>query len=90
MFWIVINGKFRDVKKMHNSSHIKHNYISGQHCYSKCHDEERVTIVSHNLKFYVLIMESLSIDLCASFNEDGPSLPNVVFFISMNCQVDKK
>ncbi len=46
--------------------------------------------VFHNFKFYLMITKSLFIDLCDFFDEDGPSLPNVVIHNSTNLQANKK
>ncbi len=40
--------------------------------------KEKSNLVSHNLKFFIPMAESTFINLCDSFEEDGPSLPNVV------------
>ncbi len=52
--------------------------------------KEEPIVVFHNLKFYVMIAKSLFIDLCDFSNEDDPSLPDVVVYVSMNLWIDEK
>jgi hypothetical protein len=52
--------------------------------------KEEPTTISHNLKFFILIVESSFIDLYDSFDEDGPSLFDVVVPISVNSQPIEK
>jgi hypothetical protein len=52
--------------------------------------KEKPTIISHNLKFFILIVESSFIDLYDSSDEDGPSLFDVVVPISVNSQPIEK
>jgi hypothetical protein len=48
--------------------------------------EEKPIVISHNLKFSILIVESLFIDLCDSFDKNNLSPPNVY----VNSQANKK
>jgi hypothetical protein len=40
--------------------------------------KEKPILISHDSKFYVPMAKSSFIDLCDSFDEDGPSLLDVV------------
>jgi hypothetical protein len=46
--------------------------------------KEEPNLVSHNLKFFISMAESLFIDLCDFFNEDNPSFLDVVVHVYMN------
>jgi len=46
--------------------------------------KEEPNLVSHDSKFFVWMVESSFVDLCASFNEDDPSLLDVVVLLYMN------
>jgi hypothetical protein len=46
--------------------------------------KEEPNPISHDLKFFVLLVESLFIDLCDFSNEDGPSLLDVVVPLCVN------
>jgi hypothetical protein len=48
--------------------------------------EEKPIVISHNLKFSILIVESSFIDLCDSFDKNNLSPPNVY----VNSQANKK
>jgi hypothetical protein len=52
--------------------------------------KEKPIIIFHNSKFSVPIVESLFINFCDSFDEDGPSPPNVVVHVFANPQANKK
>ncbi len=90
VFWIVIDGRYRIVGKnvLNNSQDIVVTWgitasvanIAAENVLMK---EEPIT-VSHNLKFFVSIMQSSFINLCDSFDKDNLSPPDVVVPISMN------
>jgi hypothetical protein len=46
--------------------------------------KEKPNLVSHDLNFYILVVKSSFIDICDSFDENGPSLPDVVVHLCMN------
>ncbi len=50
--------------------------------------KEQSIVIFHNLKFSILIVESSFIDLCDSFDKDGPS-PLDVVLVFVNSQIDK-
>jgi hypothetical protein len=52
--------------------------------------KEEPNLVSHNSKFSISIAKSLLINLCDSFDEDNPSLPDVVVLVSVNTQLAKE
>jgi hypothetical protein len=52
--------------------------------------KEEPIAISHNLKFFVPIVESSFINLCDYSDEDSPSLLDVVVFIFVNLRADKK
>jgi len=96
MFWIVTNGKYRIIdKKMFNNSQdtivtpgivaLVAN-ITAEGILRK----EKPIAIFHDLKFFVSIIKSLFINLCDSFDKNGPSPPNVLILVSMNSQIDKE
>ncbi len=92
MFWTVTNGKYQMVDKnvINNFQYIvvtlgttalMANIVVGGIMM-----EEKPIVISHNLKFSILIVESLFIDLCDSFDKNNLSPPNVY----VNSQANKK
>ncbi len=47
-------------------------------------------MVFHDSKFFVSIVESSFINICDSFEEDGPSPPVVVVLVFVNSQVNEE
>jgi hypothetical protein len=90
MFWIVTNGKYRIIdKKMFNNSQdtivtpgtvALVTNIAAKGILMK----EKPIAIFHDLKFFVSIVKSLFINLCDSFDKNGPSPPNVLILVSMN------
>ncbi len=92
MFWTVTNGKYQMVDKnvINNFQYIvvtlgttalMANIVVGGIMM-----EEKPIVISHNLKFSILIVESSFIDLCDSFDKNNLSPPNVY----VNSQANKK
>jgi hypothetical protein len=52
--------------------------------------KEEPTSVSHDSKFSIPIVKLSFINLCDSFDENDPSLPNVVVHVFVNLQIDEK
>ncbi len=52
--------------------------------------KEEPIMFFHNSKFFVLIIESSFIDLCNSFDENDPSLLDVVVLDFMNSRTNKE
>ncbi len=52
--------------------------------------KEEPIMIFHNSKFFVSIIKSLFINLCDSFNKDGPSFPDVLVPVSVNSWTDEK
>jgi hypothetical protein len=46
--------------------------------------KEKLNPISHNLNFSILMAKSSFIDLCDSFDEDNPTLLNVVVPLYVN------
>jgi len=96
MFWIVTNGKYRIINE-NVFNNLQDNVVTLGTATSMANIiakgivmKERPTMIFHDSKFFVPITESSFIDLCDSFDENGPSPPDVVVPISMNSQVDKR
>jgi hypothetical protein len=96
MFWIIINGKyqiindhalnnFQDIVLTLGTSALVAN-ITVEGVMMK----EDPIAASNNLKFFILIMESSFINLYDSFDEDDPSLLDVVVPIFVNSRPIEK
>jgi hypothetical protein len=87
MFWIVTNSGYRIVSEnVFNSFQdivVTSNIVASMANIATrgVQMKEKPTMVSHDLKFYVSITNSLFINLCDSFDEDGPSPFNVVVLV---------
>ncbi len=96
MFWTVTNGKYRIINENVFNNH-QDNVVTLGTATSMANIvakgivmKEKPTMIFHDSKFFVPITESSFIDFCDSFDENGPSPPNVVVPIFMNSQVDKR
>jgi hypothetical protein len=89
MFWIVTNGRFwiLNDNAFNNSQDICLNIgtiASMANIFVQCiMMKEEPNENFHNLKFSIPIAKSLFIDLCDFFDENDPSLPNVLVPISV-------
>jgi hypothetical protein len=96
MFWTFTNGRFWIVdKKVFNNS--QGNVVTLSIATSMANIamegilmKEEPTMVSHDSKFSILIVESLFINFCDSFNKDNPSFLHVLVPIFVNSQIDKE
>jgi hypothetical protein len=90
MFWFVTNGRYQIVNE-NMLNNPQDNVVTSGTTTSVANIlvrgilmKEKPIAVSHDSNFYVSIAKSSIIDLCDSFNKDGPSPPNVVIPISVN------
>jgi hypothetical protein len=89
MFWIVTKGRYQFIGNnvFNNSQNIvvtlSTTALVVNNTVGNILMKEEPIKVSHDLKFFISIMKSSFINLCESFDEDGPSPPDVVP-ISMN------
>lgn len=95
MFWMVTNGKYRIVDE-----HAFNNFqdivltlgrttLMANIVAEGIMMKEKPNLVSHDSKFFVLVVKFSFIDLCDSSNKDSPSLLNVVAPFCMNSQLVK-
>ncbi len=96
MFWMVTNGKYWIVNKyaFNNSQDtILTLVIAALVANITIKDvviKEEPNLVSHDLKFSVVMAESSFIDLCNYSNEDSPSLLDVVVPLYVNSRPTKE
>ncbi len=96
MLWTVTNGKYWIVnKKVHNNSQGNVVTLGITASVTNIAMEgilmkEGPTMVSHDSKFSILIVESLFINFYDYFNKDNPSFLDVLVTIFVNSQVDKE
>jgi len=90
MFWIVTNGRYQIVNKhaLNNYQYIVLTLGTTTSVVNITEEgivmKEELNPVSHDLKFSLSMVESLFINLCDSFDEDNPSLLDVVILLCMN------
>jgi hypothetical protein len=90
MFWTITNGRYRIVSE-HALNNFQDTVLTPCITTSMANIvvkgvmmKEQPNPVSHNSKFFVLMVESPFITLCDSFNGDDPSLLNVVVPFCVN------
>jgi len=95
MFWTITNGKYKIV-----SENVFNNFQDivvtpstttsmANFAVENILIKEEPIAISHNWKFYIFIAKSSFIDLCDSFDKDGPS-PLEVGHVSVNSQTNKE
>jgi len=90
MFWIVPNGKYWIIiNHVLNNSHdivltLGTNASVVNIVAKNIMMKEEPNLVSHDSKFYIVMVKSLFINLCDFSNKDSPSFPNVVVLVFMN------
>lgn len=95
IFWTVTNGKYQIINEhaLKNSQDIVLTLGTITSLANIAMEgimmKEEPNPVSHDLKFSILVAKSSFIDLRDSFDEDGPSLPNVVVLLYMNSRLAK-
>jgi hypothetical protein len=95
MFWIVTNGKYQIIGKnvFNNFQNIVltlGTIASVTNIVAKgVMMKEKPNAISHDFNFFVLIMESLFINLYDSSDKDDPTLPNVIVPNFVNLKVPK-
>lgn len=96
MFWTFTNGRYWIVGiKVFNNSQGNVVTLSIATSVANIATEgilmkEKPTMVFHDSKFFILIVESLFIDFCDSFNKDNPSFLHVLVPIFVNSRIDKE
>jgi hypothetical protein len=90
MFWTITNGRYQIINK-HAFNNYQDFFLTLGMATSMANIfvkgvvmKEEPNLVSHDSKFFVWMVESSFVDLCASFNEDDPSLLDVVVLLYMN------